>query len=168
MFAGKLTKNIIAWMETGMCLHQISHRLMLILFGLLIDQFRRIQMKFYKIFLVLMTSVMMLSYSHSHAQEDSDDPGETTIENMEADMNGALNGSITSDGKTLAGAVITLSGGETDLQLVTTDNGWFQFVDVEPGDYQLTVTAEGYESETSDVKIESGDSNKVNMKLKAK
>lgn len=126
-------------------------------------------MKIYKVILVLMASMMMLAYSHAQAQEDSDDPGETTTENVEADMKGALNGSITGeDGETLAGAVINLSGGEKDLQLVTTANGWYQFVGVEPGEYQLTITAEGYETETSEVSIDSGDTNKMNMKLKAK
>ena len=128
-------------------------------------------MKYFKITLVSMAFLMIASSDTRAQAKENEDIIDTSIDEpeAEAEMHGAVNGSITGDGdETLAGVLINLSGGEINQQLMTTANGWYQFVDVEPGEYQLTVNAEGYETETAKVKIQSGDTSKVNAKLKAK
>jgi hypothetical protein len=46
-------------------------------------------------------------------------------------------------GALVPGAKVTLKGSGTDLKTVTNDEGVFEFTNIRPGDYSLTVTLEG-------------------------
>jgi len=72
---------------------------------------------------------------------------------------GSISGSVTDpNGGPVSAALVTLSsGGRTVQQVRAADNGEFAFAGVAPGNYQLTISAPGFESQSAFVALHPGE-----------
>lgn len=87
---------------------------------------------------------------------DGNDPGNDfgTIDGKVADR-------VT--GAAISGANVTLSPGGTNKQ--TDINGFYEFKNLEPGDYSISVQRFGYRTDNSNVRVVPGESVSVNFSL---
>lgn len=80
--------------------------------------------------------------------------------------NGSIYGIVTVTGEPLKGIGVSLfSGNSLLLKTVTYDDGHYEFSELKPGRYTLTVEAEGYEKFTTSIVVESGRQARVDMQL---
>ena len=99
--------------------------------------------------------IAMESYlPSSRAPETVDDPQEQQT------APGNISGSVVGqDGKALAGVSVKLAkeGQPTNEEALTNEDGQFAFRDVTPGSFQLTITSEGFSTQTSKGMLHSGE-----------
>lgn len=80
--------------------------------------------------------------------------------------NGSIYGIVTVTGEPLKGIGVSLfSGNSLLLKTVTYDDGHYEFSELKPGEYTLTVEAEGYKKFSTSVVVESGRQARVDMQL---
>lgn len=88
------------------------------------------------------------------------DSGPETGELVDTDSyvlgsNGAINGLVVDDRfRPVVGAKVLLQ--ELGQQIITNENGEFQFIDLEPKTYTVRVSAEGHEAAPESVRVEAG------------
>lgn len=81
--------------------------------------------------------------------------------------NGSIYGIVTVTGEPLKGMGVSLfSYKSLLLKTVTYDDGHYEFPDLKPGEYTITVEAEGYETFSTSVVVESGRQARADMQLK--
>lgn len=83
---------------------------------------------------------------------------------------GDLEGTVTTaDSKPIAGAKVTLSGEANiggDRSITTADDGGFRFLRLLPGDYKVTIEADGYEGLTTTLRVGIGKTARIAAPLK--
>ena len=81
--------------------------------------------------------------------------------------NGSIYGIVTVTGEPLKGMGVSLFFYKLLLlKTVTYDDGHYEFPDLKPGEYTITVEAEGYETFSTSVVVESGRQARADMQLK--
>lgn len=81
--------------------------------------------------------------------------------------NGSIYGIVTVTGEPLKGMGVSLfSYKSLLLKTVTYDDGHYEFPDLKPGEYTIIVEAEGYETFSTSVVVESGRQARADMQLK--
>jgi hypothetical protein len=85
------------------------------------------------------------------------------------EVTGSLQGRVEDpSGAVIKGATVELSGGQRTLTTTTDDEGGFQFLNVPPGLYTVTVSASGFaNARRTDVPVELGRNLQVNFEMKA-
>ena len=83
------------------------------------------------------------------------------IQNLPAQNGGLISGTVTekSSGRTLPGAMLTLD--KLNRYTISDKNGYFEFLNVPVGDYQIEVSYLGYLTEKQQVAVKSGENVKI-------
>ena len=95
---------------------------------------------------------------HVEDLDDSDEPDDPE-EPEEYRVSGVVAVEGTDLDDTIEGATVTLIGHETDVneEIVTDEDGEFDFGEVPAGDYEVTATADGYEPQTIPITVDDND-----------
>ena len=85
--------------------------------------------------------------------------------NDEYNYFGTINGTITerSSGAAISNAMVILSPGGASRQ--TNSEGFYEFENLEPGDYSVSVQSVGYRSDRSNITVRVGENTMVNFSL---
>lgn len=90
----------------------------------------------------------------AHAQAAGPVAGQESNQPQAASINGSVAGP---DGAPVIEALVTLQrDGQTVQQVRTTDNGQFSIAGIPPGIYQITITAQGFESQSVNAAVHPG------------